>query len=94
MLQDKDTHLLFYSCTYSLFSGFHLSRLCAVLTIFCRRDRVAASGGEVGRLSIYGGIEVSVYFFGNTPRPLDNCIGIEEPAPHSKGFSSGMHAHA
>lgn len=26
----------------------------------CRRERVTASGGEVGRLSIFGGAEVSI----------------------------------
>jgi hypothetical protein len=28
------------------------------LYIICRRKRVTASGGEVGRLSIVGGVEV------------------------------------
>ena len=33
---------------------------CTVLTY--RRERVTASGGEVGRLSIYGGAEVGTFY--------------------------------
>jgi hypothetical protein len=29
----------------------------------CRRERVTASGGEVGRLSIFGGAEVRSFYF-------------------------------
>lgn len=45
-----------------LFICFLLSGCsCQLLILYCRRERVTASGGEVGRLSIVGGSEVRCF---------------------------------
>lgn len=45
----------------SFISSLILDRLFNWLCCNCRRERVTASGGEVGRLSIVGGAEVRCF---------------------------------